>query len=321
MIKHYFIINPSAGKGNKVEKLLGELRATCEASELDYVIYVTETPGDAEKYAKKVCLANNDPETTVRVYACGGDGTINECANGIVGFPNAELGAIPIGTGNDFVRNFGGSEAFFNISAQLKGHAQPCDLIKYNDRYCINMINIGYDSAVVVRTARIKKNPLIPGGLAYVFGLVGELIKKSGVTFRCQMDGKDMGEKKLLLSFFANGGYCGGGFFSAPKAELCDGLMDICLIRYISRLRFLSLVGKYKKGTYLGIKDHEDIFAYEKCREVTLSFREPVCMSVDGEIETCDRLTLSMTPGAIRFVVPEGASNPLADKADCVCVG
>ena len=305
VLKHYFVINPFAGKGNRPEKLIEEIKTVCDNRDVDYTLHITSEVGDAERYIRKICEQHGENTEPVRFYACGGDGTINECVNGAVGFSCAEVAAVPIGTGNDFVRNFGTAEDFFDIGALLDAHAVPCDLIKYNDRYCVNMINIGYDCAVVVRTAKIKKNPLVPGKLAYIFGLVGELIKKTGVSFRCIADGCDLGDHKLLLSLFANGGYCGGGFYTAPRAELCDGLMDLCFVRYIPRIRFVTLVGKYKKGTHLDIKNHESVFAYRKCREVELSFSAPQQICVDGEIEICDALHMTVVPAAIRFVVPE----------------
>lgn len=307
-MKHFFVVNPSAGKGNKAEKLIERIKNLCDGRGVDYTLHVTSEIGDAERYVRAVCEAQEEPCETLRFYACGGDGTINECVNGAVGFSFAEVTVVPIGTGNDFVRNFGGSEAFFDIESLLDAHAEPIDLIKYNDRYCVNMINIGYDCAVVVRTAKLKTHPLIPSKLAYVFGLIGELVRKTGVTFRCVADGKDLGDRKLLLSLFANGGYCGGGFYSAPRAELSDGLMDLCFVQYISRLRFITLVGKYKKGTHLEMKHHERIFEYYKCREVELTFSAPQQICVDGEIETCDALRLSMVQNAVRFVIPEKIS-------------
>ncbi len=303
-MKHFFVINPSAGKGNRVEQLIKEIKTVCDERDVDFLLHITSEVGDAERYTRQMCEQNKDTGETLRIYACGGDGTINECVNGAVGFPHAEVAMIPIGTGNDFVRNFADADCFFDISAQLEGHAIPCDLIKYNDRYCVNMINIGYDCAVVSRTAKIKRNPLVPAKLAYILGLIGELVRKTGVTFDCVADERDLGHRKLLLSLFANGGYCGGGFYSAPRAELSDGMMDICFVRYISRLRFVCLVGKYKKGTHLEMRHHERIFDYYKCRRVKLTFAAPQQICVDGELETCNELNLTVEGNAIRVVVP-----------------
>lgn len=303
-MKYFFVVNPSAGKGNRIEKLKQTIHSICERRGLEFVLYVTTAVGDAERYVREICEENAPNGAPIRIFACGGDGTVNECFNGAHGFPNAELGVIPIGTGNDFVRNFGDSEMFFDIEAQLDANTRTIDLIKYNDRYCVNMINVGFDCEVAARTGILKTNPLIPSKFAYISGLVVEFIKKSGTAFRCKIDGKDMGERKLLLSLFANGGFCGGGFFAAPEAELFDGFLDFCFIRDIPRLRFLSLVGRYKKGTHLQMEDRDEIFEYGKCREVELLFDEPRKVCVDGEIEHCEHLHMQIEKEAVRLVIP-----------------
>lgn len=317
-MKHYFIVNPSAGKGNGVEQLIEQIKAACDKRDVDYTLHITSEVGDAERYTRSICEEHRTEDATVRFYACGGDGTINECVNGAVGFDFAEVAVIPIGTGNDFVRNFGGSTLFLDVESLLDAHAAPIDLIKYNDRYCVNMINIGYDCAVAARTAKLKLNPMIPAKMAYMVGLLAELVKKTGVTFHCVADGKDLGEHKFLLTLFANGGYCGGGFYSAPRAELCDGLMDLCFVQYISRIRFVTLVGKYKKGTHLQMKHSERVFDYYKCHEVDLTFAEPQQICVDGEIETCDSLHMSVEQNAIRFVIPGKSAEVLEPERETV---
>ena len=304
-MKHIFVVNPYAGKGNRVDKLLVRIQSVCEARQLDYTIHITSSVGDAERYIRMTCIEHSESGTPLRFYACGGDGTVNECINGVYGFSFAEVTVIPIGTGNDFVRNFGGEQAFLDVEALVESNAYPIDLIKYNDRYCANIINIGFDCAVVAQTNKLKTSPLIPSKLAYIFGLVIELVRKSGVRFHCVADGEDMGEKKLLLSLFANGCYYGGGFYSAPKADLHDGLLDMCFIRYVTRLRFISLVGSYKKGVHLGIRKPDRFFHYQKCRNVEITFSAPQQICVDGELETCEKLHLTMVRDAVKFVVPK----------------
>lgn len=318
-MKYFFVINPSAGKGNKIERLKQTVEEICARRGLESVLYFTTAVGDAERYVREVCEANRESEETLRIFACGGDGTVNECFNGAYGFANVELGIIPIGTGNDFVRNFGGSESFFDVEAQLDSNARTIDLIKYNDRYCVNMINVGFDCEVAARTGTLKTHPLIPSKFAYISGLLVEFIKKSGTAFRCRIDGEDVGDHKLLLSLFANGGFCGGGFFAAPEADLYDGFLDFCFIRDIPRLRFLSLIGPYKKGTHLSLKDRDEIFEYGKCREVELIFDGARRICVDGEIESCERVHMEIEKNAARLVIP-GYGVQKNDRAESAVV-
>lgn len=303
-MKHCFIINAHAGKGNKVKKITDNINFVCKKRGVDYEIYLTKAIGDAEIFIKNTCQKNQGTDVTYRFYACGGDGTINECVNGIADFDRHELSVIPIGTGNDFVRNFDNDGAFFDIEAQLDARSEKCDVIKYNGRYCINVANIGLDCEVVSRTDRIKKKPYVPSKLAYIFGLVGEFIKKSGIEFSCTIDGKKREKKRFLLAFFANGGFYGGGFHSAPLAEINDGIMDVCFINYVSRLTFWGLVGKYKKGTHLEVKNREKILEYLKCRKVEIEFSKKERICIDGEILECEKLTVEIADKKINLAVP-----------------
>ena len=303
-MKHYFVVNSHAGKGNKVKDLIQNINAVCSGREIDFEIYLTKAVGDAERFVRSVCCKYENSDVICRFYACGGDGTVNECLNGIVDHAEHELAVIPIGTGNDFVRNFGNAEAFYDINTQLDAISTKCDVIKYNGRYCMNVANIGLDCEVVSRTDRIKKNPLVPSKLAYVFGLVGEFIKKSGIEFKCRIDGVEREKKRFLLAFFANGGFYGGGFHAAPLAELKDGLIDVCFINYVSRMTFLGLVGKYKNGTHLEVKNRDEIFEYIKCSKIEIEFDKKERVCIDGEIEEYEKLSVEIIRDKINFAVP-----------------
>ena len=303
-MKHCFVVNAHAGKGNKVESLIKDIKNACESRGVEYEVYLTKSVGDAEHFIKSTCAKYENSDVVCRFYACGGDGTINECVNGIAEFSQHELAVIPIGTGNDFVRNFGNAELFFDINAQLDALSTKCDVIRYNGRYCINVANIGLDCEVVTRTDRIKKNPLVPSKLAYICGLVGEFIKKSGIEFSCKIDGEEREKKKFLLALFANGGFYGGGFNAAPLAELKDGLMDVCFINNVTRATFLGLVGKYKKGTHLGIKNRDEIFDYFKCEKIEIEFTKKERVCIDGEIQEYEKLVLESVRDKINLAVP-----------------
>ena len=182
----------------------------------------------------------------------------------------------------------------------------------------MNVANIGLDCEVVTRTDIIKKNPLIPSKLAYICGLVGEFVKKSGVEFSYSVDGVKSEKKKFLLAFFANGGFYGGGFHAAPLADLKDGLMDVCFINDVSRTTFLCLVGKYKKGTHLKIKNRDKIFKYFKCGKIELEFENKQRVCIDGEIQEYERLTIEILKDKINLSVPAVCAVAERDKAESV---
>ena len=105
-MKTVFIINPESGQRKKVDEFISSIKATIEKTGADAGFYITKAIGDAKTYVHDYC-EDNGP---ARFIACGGDGTINEVLNGAIGFSGAEIGVIPMGTGNDFCRNFRGSD-------------------------------------------------------------------------------------------------------------------------------------------------------------------------------------------------------------------
>ncbi len=301
-MKHHFIINPAAGKGTLTESLTARIQAACEKAGVDHVIYMTKAPGDASLYVQRALEEEGDH----RFYACGGDGTLCETINGAPESERAEFALIPIGTGNDFCRNFDYRAAFFDIERQLNGTPTPIDLIRYNDRFCVNMLNIGFDCNAANRANELKKKRFFPKSMAYAGGIVHSLVRKMTTDMSLTLDEEERIERPLLLITVSNGQFCGGGFRSNPRASLTDGLFDVNIIEKMSRFSFVSLVGSYKAGTH--IEQAPDYVTYRQARSLSLKLPQETAVCVDGEIEYADELTVTLVPSAIRFVLPEGVS-------------
>jgi len=311
-IRHIFIINPAAGKGTEAKKLCEKITDACRVANADFMIYKTTGVGDATRFVRETVKAKADDEI-LRFYACGGDGTLSEVVSGAVdesvgdAVHGVEVGCVPIGTGNDFTRNFQNRQFFSDITKQILADAVPIDCYKWqDDRYGINMINVGFDCEVVVKCSVYKKKFFMPKSLAYIAGIVVELIKNRGkeMTVMCFAD--EPYRKNFQLVSAANGGFCGGGFHSAPRSSLCDGLLDISLIDKVNRRQFISLVGSYKKGTHLETKLGKRIVKYIKAKGVTLEFADPTNVCIDGEVVKLEKLELSVIPKAVNFAVPVG---------------
>lgn len=304
-MKNYFLINPAAGRGGRRSRLESDILACCAGTGTVCEIYYTTGIGDAEKYVRHTAMLE---QGECRFFACGGDGTLSEVINGAKGLNNASVGVIPIGTGNDFVRNFTEPSRFFDIGAQVSGSIQNLDLIKYNSRYAADTLNIGFDAEVVGTVAKIKRNPAIPGKLAYMIGALYQLIRKPGVRMRVSVDGGEPRERDLLLCCVGNSAYCGGGFNSGPHAELTDGILDVCFVRNVSRAKFISLLGAYKAGTFLSRKGINEIVDYVKCRSLKIELPHPRLASIDGELIEFDCFDISAEHDSLRFCVPQGSA-------------
>jgi len=307
-VRYYFIMNPFAGKGKYGEELRDKINKTCSERGVEYEIIETDSVSSLGNVVKEKAAARGSEE--IAFFACGGDGTVCVTVNAIMALEDrsgVNLGIIPVGTGNDFVRNFGEREIFFDISAQLDATALSVDVLRCNDTYSINMINIGFDCEVVCKTVSVKKSPLVPSKLAYIVGLVATLVKKPGVTMKAAVDGGEYEDKKLLLTTFANGEFCGGGFHSNPKASLDDGMIDALFINNVSRMKFISLVGSYKKGTHLDNEKLVNIIKHQKFRSIDMIFDKETNISVDGEVIRAKEAHLSVQRAAFGLLVPKGA--------------
>lgn len=313
-MRHIFIINPLAGKKGREEKTERAITAAGKKLGLETEIYRTRHAGDGERFCRRVCGESAGAEP-IRFYACGGDGLLNEVANGTFGFPHAEVGCVPLGTGNDYVRNYGALEDFFDMETQLCAQAVKSDVIRYTvqldgqaqkPRYCVNMFNIGFDCNVVDQTARVKNWPLVNGSAAYLLSVAIILIKKKGAELRVRYEDGSVFDGKLLLIATANGAFCGGGVRGVPLAKTDDGKMDVSLVRDISRRTFLRMFPKYAKGTHLSDPRLEGIMDYRQCQSLEISAKGgPMRLCTDGEITDAQSVKFEIVPGAIHFLLPE----------------
>ncbi|MBQ8583165.1 MAG: diacylglycerol kinase family lipid kinase [Clostridia bacterium] len=301
---YHFILNPKSGHSPKQKKMEQEIKDACTKRQLSYHIYYTTCAGDATEYVKSMVRISQEPQ---RFICVGGDGTINEIANSAPENPNVQFGVIPSGSGNDFVRNFSNTKNFSDINAQLDGEPMSFDLIKCNDFYCVNMVNIGFDCAVVKEAEKLKKIKFIPAGISYILGVVVVLFKKFGTKMKLIFDDGTVLDREFTLTAISNGKFCGGGFMAAPKALLNDGLFDICAINKVTRRTFISLVGSYKKGTYLTNKRAMKIIGYYRVPHFKMEFDTPIPICIDGEIKGAKNIDFSIVKNAFNFVIPKGS--------------
>lgn len=300
-MKHLFILNPRAlPKGKKRESLLSRIREKCNG--LDYEIYFSSSGKDAENKARQACAAGEE----ICVYAGGGDGSIRQMAQALYGFKNAVLSVIPLGTGNDFVRNFGGKKDFLELRHITDGEEKTIDLIQAGDYICANMLNIGFDASVVSRVEQLRTLPFMGHSIAYTIGLLIQLLRFPREQLHMSIDGKEY-DGRFLLTFIANGQYCGGGYRSASKAKLDDGLLDVMSVKPLSRLHFFRLVSSYKNGTLLDKEKFRHLYRFFKTESLSLRKDQPFNVCLDGEIIPFTELNIRVLKNAIRFRYPKGA--------------
>lgn len=294
-MKHVFIINPAAGKG-KALGLVPIIRDYFKGKPDKYVIKITEYPGHATKIARE--YANSG---TCRIYSIGGDGTVNEIVNGMAG-TKASLGVIPAGSGNDFIRSIHGEYQSSDIvSDTIRGQERSIDLARANGKYFINISSIGFDADVVYNAQKFKRLPYIPGSMAYLFSLIYTIFKNKISEVKVTIDDQEI-SLKILLAAVANGRFYGGGMLPAPAAALDDGLLDICLVREVNRLKILTLFPKYMKGEHGEI----EYVSFKRAKKIKIESKETIALNIDGEILTGQEIEFEILKGAINVIYPVG---------------
>lgn len=301
-MKCIFIVNPRAGEGKVQEFIKDEISKIPQKDDCE--IYPTKAANDATRFVKEYCEAHKDEK--VRFVACGGDGTINEVFNGAVGYENASVSCYPCGSGNDFVKVFGGKETFSNIQKIVEAEDRKLDLLKVGDRYSVNVTNFGFDTTVAITINKEREKTGHGNKNAYTKGIVTALIKAMKTNCKVVADGEVLNpDGKMLLCTVANGQYVGGSFKCAPRAKTDDGIMDVCVCRPISRLTFASLLGTYTAGEHLDNEKTKKYFTYRQAKKVEVFAEKGFAYSLDGEIIYDEHFTIEIVPAALNFAVPE----------------
>lgn len=298
-MKHIFIINPAAGKKDSTNEIMDFLK-TADFG-IDYEIYSTKFAGDGTRFIRET-LKNSNEE--YRFYACGGDGTLNEVASGVVGFSNASITVIPCGSGNDYIKYYGTAEDFSNIKELINAETTPVDILKMGDKYSINAIGCGLDGCVLKNMFKAKRKPII-GKNAYTFGVAMAFLFGMKTKAQVYADGEKLGGGKILLSTFSNGSYVGGSYKTAPLSINFDGVMEVCVINPISRITFLKLMNVYKAGLHLEDKRFKKYINYKRAKSVKIIADKEIPYSVDGELVLSRESVIEIMPQAVNFAVPK----------------
>ena len=246
-MRHIFIINPHAGKKDQTGRIYEMADLLRAQHGLECQCLLTQRPGGAEEMARRLAESGE----ALRFYACGGDGTVSEVANGIAGFPNAAMTCIPTGTGNDFLKNFGPDAArFADVENLWNGEERQLDLIDCNGRQCLTIACSGIDARVAESVHELGDSPLLSGRGSYLAAVaVNFLFRGIGRHWRVTLDGEVIEDDFALVSM-CNGRYYGGGSTPVPEARMDDGILHTVLVKNISRLKFARLFGPYSNGRY-----------------------------------------------------------------------
>jgi YegS/Rv2252/BmrU family lipid kinase len=296
---HYcFIVNNEPGKAGNADIIRADIEKLPEP--IDFEIYLTTAQKTAIDHVRDYCKANPDSETCF--VACGGDGTINEVATGMVGAQNKHLAVLAYGSGNDFIKYYQGKD-FRNVSDLVKGTAHKIDILKVGqDHYSINVCNFGFDS-IVASTAnklsrRGNKNP-------YRWGIVKAIFCGRFNSIQVKADGELLNEgKRMLLCTLGNNNHVGGEFFCSPRAKNDDGLIEVGYCKTTTLMGFLGLLPIYTAGQHLDNHKAAKHFIYRQSKTVDVHSDKEIELCLDGEMLAGKDFHIEVIPQAISFIIP-----------------
>ena len=300
-MKHLFIVNPVAGgKDHTMEIRARAANAMEQRPGEDWEVYVTQWPMDA---SRKIRLDAAYCEH-LRVYACGGDGTFNECVNGAALLEHVAVCPFPTGTGNDFCRMFGEDKDLFrDLDALLAGREVPIDLILCNDRYSANICSVGIDARIGTSVHKYSRIPLIGGATGYVVSAAVNMFK--GIATKMDIACGDFhADGKHTLVCACNGRFYGGGFNPSRDSRPDDGILDVVIAKKVNLLQFAALIGKYAKGD---ADQMPSLITHVRTSgELVIRCEKEDVAQLDGEALRAKEFHIRMVPGALNLIVPKG---------------
>lgn len=279
MKKKLFILSTKAGKEDfqKFKKDITQVyKNHNKLDELDVIL--TEHKTHAKDAAKEFLSEN--PKDKI-VIVCGGDGTLGEVSN-IVSNTEGAMGLIPMGTANDFSKNFNYKN--FKIEDTFEPKVLPIDMIKVNEKYCINVMSLGFDTQVLEKTYDILEQEPNLGNKAFLKGIVKSLknIKYENLELDLVLkDNTKINVKdEYIVSALCNGSYYGSGFNPSPKGKIDDGILNLIAVKKLPLYKVIPILLLYKTGKHMGLKSVTEYLV----KSGVIKSNKEIIANIDGEI-------------------------------------
>ena len=305
-MQYLFVSSPPAGKADAGVPLLPRIRSAAERAGITPTIVITRRAGHARQVAA-ACAENGEE---ARIYACGGDGTLNEILQGAAGHEQISVGCIPCGSGNDYIRNFGTQSDFLDLDAQLAAHSFPADLIRTPQGYGIEIYAAGIDAQVANGIPKWRRVPLCGGTTAYTLSILEAICSSFRHTLRIRTDTEEFQGTYMMLAI-CNARMYGGGYCAAPYAQMDDGLLDVVLLKPVPRVRLAGLLRGYRHGEHLTpdgqvTKPFAPYMTFFRTSSIDIQVldQRPLITTLDGECSPQMNLHAEVARHSIQLLLP-----------------
>ena len=300
-LRYLIVANPAAGR-RRAASMAESVHRELHSAGAECALQFTGGAGGAEAICRDALeAASPDDDRRLCLVACGGDGTAQEVANALQACPDRAgvMGIIPAGRCNDFASALGISgDARGLASVLLEGETRRVDLGRANGRYFCTVAATGFDAAVS-RFVNEMKLPL-RGTPAYIYGVLRVLLAYRPINVRLTFDDSTV-EGPFFLAASANTSSYGGRMRIAPGADPRDGMLDICLVSPLSRVRVLRLLRRVIRGNHADLPEVRMI----RSRRMRIESTSRCEIWADGESVAVTPATIEAVPNALEIVLPQ----------------
>ena len=285
------IANPRAGHGKgtgNVERLRGAIRRRG----LDGSVVVTECPGHATDLARALVDSGEQ-----RIAAMGGDGTIGEVANALIG-TDVELAIVSMGTGNDVARSLGLplNDLAASLLMAFEGEARPVDMGRERERAFLSVLGLGFPAVVAAEANRFT---WLKGPPAFFAAVYKALYRLRAVPLVIELEDLTL-EMECAAVMIQNTPYTGGGLLMAPGARVDDGLLDVVIVDDIGKRDLMINFPKVYSGRHL----LHPSFSLHRSARVRITSAEPLPKMFDGDLCGWTPIEAEVQRAALRVVRP-----------------
>ena len=296
------IVNPAAGAGRTIKKW-PSIKAILDGMRLDFAYELTDAPGHAVELTKSAVKKG------CGVVVCvGGDGTMNEIANGlhaVAANKDMPVGIINTGTGADYIRTIGvprGYKEACQCLTSSRRYKVDLGVVEYKGngheakRLFVNFAGLGFDAEVVkATTEKYKSLGAMP---SYLMGLLTTFMSYENRDSAIVVDGEVM-DRKICTVMMNHGKYGGGGMFAAPDADPCDGFFDVLIIDGMTKPDLLMSLPRIYNGTHL---THPKV-SVKKAKQIEIKPVRPTAVQADGELLGEAPARFTVLPSALTIII------------------
>lgn len=288
----FVIVNMNAGRG-RCKEIMPKIKQYYKNKNEQHIIVTTEYPGHATELA-----ADAVKKGATHIISVGGDGTLLEVIQDIYE-EDVIIGAIPGGTGNDFVRSLGFSLDIDEFLEQFdKAVEKPVDLCIGRDMAFLTLSAVGFVTDVLVHVENSRKS-FLKGSLAFANAVFQSIRKLKAKELELYIDGKWITRKAVLVGV-VNGPFTGGGMRFVPDAKIDDGFFDVFMVKDIGKIELLRVFPKVYKGTHT---DHPAVEII-RCKEVKIKSKEPLTINYDGTVAGQTPMDIKIAEHKLRVLAP-----------------